>query len=220
MSRGKAVGIEFESPSAAGRAAKAGFAGLRTDVQKESNTQLGWVAGLVALLVVFSRVLDLVLCIVTSSRPTSSCVDTDEMSTWSRSSTSEWSRTRGGAQSLETVQIDDIEARSAQLTQIGMFAGTPAYASPEMTTGDGTLDARTDIYALGCVAFWMLTGRLGFPARDPMSVLAQHISALPDRPSAHASDVPPTHGRPAGRNSGGGRTAHGRRRLETSLAGP
>ena len=39
-----------------------------------------------------------------------------------------------------------------------MFAGTPAYASPEMTTGDGTLDARTDIYALGCVAFWMLTG--------------------------------------------------------------
>ena len=49
MSRGKAVGIEFESPSAAGRAAKAGFAGLRTDVQKESNTQLGWVAGLVAL---------------------------------------------------------------------------------------------------------------------------------------------------------------------------
>ena len=72
-----------------------------------------------------------------------------------------------------------------------MFAGTPAYASPEMTTGDGTLDARTDIYALGCVAFWMLTGRLVFPARDPMSVLAQHISALPDRPSAHASDVPP-----------------------------
>lgn len=97
----------------------------------------------------------------------------------------------GGAQSLETVQLDDIEATSAQLTQVGMFAGTPAYASPEMATGDGAIDARTDIYALGCVAFWLLTGRLVFPARDPMSVLAQHISALPDRPSAHAPDVPP-----------------------------
>ena len=128
---GRAVGIEFESPSGAGRAAKAGFAGLRTDVQKESYTQFGWVAGLVALFVVFSRVLDL-----------------------------------------------------------GHGQGRLACASPEMTTGDGTLDARTDIYPLGCVAFWLLTGRLVFPARDPLSVMAQHISALPDRPSAHASDVP------------------------------
>ena len=126
----------------------------------------------------------------------------------------------GGAQSLETVQLDDIEATSAQLNQVGMFAGTPAYASPEMATGDGTIDARTDIYALGCVAFWMLTGRLVFPARDPMSVLAQHISALPDRPSAHASDVPPTHGRPGGGTVVEGERPTGCRRLETSLAGP
>ena len=74
--------------------------------------------------------------------------------------------------------------------RFGMFAGTPAYASPEMVTGEGAIDGRTDIYALGCVAFWMLTGRLVFQAHDPMSVLAQHISAAPDAPSAHADDIP------------------------------
>ena len=52
----------------------------------------------------------------------------------------------------------------APITVAGMVLGTPAFLAPELVSGQGSFDGRADIYALGCVAFWLLTGRPPFEA--------------------------------------------------------
>ncbi len=49
------------------------------------------------------------------------------------------------------------------MTHPDLIAGTPAYLPPEVTMG-GVVDGRADLYALGCVAFWLLSGRMVFEA--------------------------------------------------------
>ncbi len=71
-----------------------------------------------------------------------------------------------------------------KLTEVGAFAGTPAYVSPEAAMGD-PVDGRTDIYSLGCVAFWLLTGRTVFEAATPMQMLIHHVNDEPEPPSMH-----------------------------------
>jgi hypothetical protein len=63
-----------------------------------------------------------------------------------------------------------------------LTTGTPAYMAPEMANGD-PVDHRADLYALGCVAYWLLTGRLVFEADSPLKMLIQHIQAEPVPPS-------------------------------------
>jgi serine/threonine-protein kinase len=75
---------------------------------------------------------------------------------------------------------DDYQS---QLTLDGTTTGTPAYMSPEMALGDKTLDARSDIYSLGCVAYWLLTGQLVFEGNTPTAVLLAHIQQPPVPPS-------------------------------------
>jgi len=53
--------------------------------------------------------------------------------------------------------------------------GTPAFMAPEQTTGNREIDARADLYALGCVAYWLLTGRLVFEGDSPVEILASHL---------------------------------------------
>jgi serine/threonine protein kinase len=60
--------------------------------------------------------------------------------------------------------------------------GTPAYMSPEQALGEGQLDARTDLYAVGCVAYWLLTGALVFKGVTAMETLVMHVSREPSRP--------------------------------------
>ena len=68
-------------------------------------------------------------------------------------------------------------------TAVGQIHGTPAYMAPEMATGQ-TADARSDLYALGCVAYFMLTGRLVFEGGTPVQILARRLSEEPVPPSA------------------------------------
>jgi DNA-binding NtrC family response regulator len=75
------------------------------------------------------------------------------------------------------------------ITETGMVLGTPAFLAPELVPGQGTFDGRADIYALGCVAFWLLTGRPPFEAPDAMALLAQHSQTPPQPPSAAAAQA-------------------------------
>ena len=75
------------------------------------------------------------------------------------------------------------------LTSGQLTMGTPAYMAPEVILGDGDVDRRVDIYALGCVAYFLLTGEQVFDAPSPMKLLMQHVSAAPLPPS-HRSPYP------------------------------
>src|SRR5262249_55630973 len=61
--------------------------------------------------------------------------------------------------------------------------GTPAYMAPEVILGDVEVDRRADVYALGCVAYFLLTGHLVFDADSTMKMLLQHVNAAPIPPS-------------------------------------
>jgi serine/threonine-protein kinase len=54
---------------------------------------------------------------------------------------------------------------------------------------DGTVDHRADLYAVGCVAFWLLTGRLVFDEESPMKLAISHASKTPEAPS-HFTEIP------------------------------
>ncbi len=71
-----------------------------------------------------------------------------------------------------------------RVTAVGSFAGTPAYGSPESASGEhGAVDGRSDLYSLGCVAFWLLTGRTVFEARSSVQMLMHHVGREPEPPS-------------------------------------
>lgn len=71
------------------------------------------------------------------------------------------------------------EGADARLTATGMAIGTPAYMSPEQSMGEREIDGRSDLYALGIVAYQMLTGELPFTAQSTPALLVKHISERP-----------------------------------------
>ncbi|MFN8180061.1 MAG: serine/threonine-protein kinase [bacterium] len=72
---------------------------------------------------------------------------------------------------------------ASQLTAEGVTSGTPAFMAPEMALGGRDVDARADLYALGCVGYWLLTGQLVFEGPSSVSILVQHAKEPPVRPS-------------------------------------
>jgi eukaryotic-like serine/threonine-protein kinase len=78
-----------------------------------------------------------------------------------------------------------------RITNEGAVSGTPAYLAPEAATHN-TFDARGDIYALGCVAYFMLTGQLVFGGETAAAVMAAHIRDKPPAPSKRTElPIPP-----------------------------
>ena len=69
------------------------------------------------------------------------------------------------------------------VTEAGAVAGTPDFIAPEMAVGDEAIDGRSDIYSLGCVAYWLLTGRRVFEKDTAIATIVAHINADPEAPS-------------------------------------
>ena len=89
-------------------------------------------------------------------------------------------------------QGDAPEEGSDKLTgEQHIVGGTPAFMAPEQAVGDA-VDARSDLYSLGCVAFWLITGTPVFKGRTPIETMMMHVHVQPDRPSACTNlPIPP-----------------------------
>ncbi|MDQ3953074.1 MAG: Stk1 family PASTA domain-containing Ser/Thr kinase [Actinomycetota bacterium] len=77
-----------------------------------------------------------------------------------------------------------------QMTQTGMVIGTAAYLSPEQAQGN-PVDARSDVYSLGCVVYEMLTGGAPFTGDAPLAIAYKHVREDAAPPSTVNPDVPP-----------------------------
>lgn len=98
---------------------------------------------------------------------------------------------RGGIPDLVKVVdfglVKDVRgsaAGEATITTTDAITGTPHYMAPETITAPEQVDARTDIYAVGAVGYWLLTGTHVFRGNTVMEVLAHHLHSAPERPSA------------------------------------
>jgi len=87
-------------------------------------------------------------------------------------------------------QFRDSTRADGQLTSPKHIAGTPEYMSPETALGKN-VDRRSDIYSLGCVAYWMLTGMPVFEAKSPLEVALHHVETRPVPPSKRIQRVIP-----------------------------
>ncbi len=89
--------------------------------------------------------------------------------------------TRGDPSSAKLLDfgIAHVASATRAMTATGAMLGSVGYMAPEQVRGDKTIDARTDIYSLGCVLFECLAGRRAFEGDHPVSILVQ---ALHDRP--------------------------------------
>jgi eukaryotic-like serine/threonine-protein kinase len=85
--------------------------------------------------------------------------------------------------------IARLERPDATLTLTGQTFGSPPYVAPEQATG-GTVDARADLYSLGCVLFQMLVGRRPFSGDDAVSLVYQHVHTTPPRVDSLHPEVP------------------------------
>jgi eukaryotic-like serine/threonine-protein kinase len=88
--------------------------------------------------------------------------------------------------------IGEGDQQSTLLTAPDSTTGTPAYIAPEVVRGEGVPDHRVDIYTLGCVGYWLLTGRLVFEAPNAIQLMYQHANAEPVPPSQRSElEIPP-----------------------------
>ena len=79
-----------------------------------------------------------------------------------------------------------LDMDHSRLTKVGTL-GTPAYLAPEQARGKDEIDGRADIYALGCVAYWMLTGKFVFEADSAVQMAIDHMKKAPAPPSQRTS---------------------------------
>jgi serine/threonine-protein kinase len=90
------------------------------------------------------------------------------------------------------VKREDREGATPTLTGQPMAMGTPAYMAPEVILGGGDVDRRVDVYALGCVAYYLLTGQRVFDALTEMRLMVKHLHEEPVPPSRRSEQpIPP-----------------------------
>ncbi len=86
----------------------------------------------------------------------------------------------------------DQSREQTMLTQPHMTTGTPAFMAPELAMGERSADQQVDVYALGCVLYWLVSGRLVFEADNPIKMMHRHISDEPEAPSKRSElAIPP-----------------------------
>jgi serine/threonine-protein kinase len=95
-----------------------------------------------------------------------------------------------GLVKLDSARVGDKNA--INLTGGDSWSGTPGYMAPEVVLGAADTDHRVDLYALGCVAYWLLTGKMVFEGENAVQVMMQHAQAEPKRPSQRVDRPIPT----------------------------
>jgi eukaryotic-like serine/threonine-protein kinase len=73
-----------------------------------------------------------------------------------------------------------------RLTAVDVISGTPAFMAPEMISDGDAVGPPADVYALGCVAYWLLTGRFVFEAPNATAMLLRHLQQAPEPPSKYS----------------------------------
>ena len=96
----------------------------------------------------------------------------------------------GIAKAVAAATQQDTSAREG-LTATGVVLGTPAYMAPEQAVGDATMDHRADLYALGLIAYEMLSGRHPFAGRTAQAIAAAHLVETPVPLAERRAGVPP-----------------------------
>jgi serine/threonine-protein kinase len=91
---------------------------------------------------------------------------------------------------LDFGMVKSQRADDVRLTADHAVRGTPAFMAPEQVLGRA-IDHRADLYAVGCLAYWLITGQLVFTGRTAMEVMVQHSKDVPTPPSSHTEIAVP-----------------------------
>ena len=91
--------------------------------------------------------------------------------------------TRRSSDLLDFGLVLDRHLTSEELEDEKQFVGTPAVMAPEMLRFQAPVDARADLYALGCVGYWLMTGKRVFEAQTRADMLVMHAHQKPQLPS-------------------------------------
>jgi eukaryotic-like serine/threonine-protein kinase len=88
--------------------------------------------------------------------------------------------------------VNDGDPQTVRLTREGALFGTPAYMSPEQAKGQGEVDHRSDLWALGCIAYECLTGQTVWSVDQGVAMILAQVAGAPlPRPSRLRPDLPP-----------------------------
>jgi serine/threonine-protein kinase len=100
-------------------------------------------------------------------------------------------RTTEGSRAIKVIDFGLAKALFMPgMTATGLILGTPEYMAPEQVRG-GTTDERTDVYALGALAYFLLCGRPPFSGDTPIAIGFAHLHEAPRRPIELRADIPP-----------------------------